>query len=88
MNGGIVVFAITKPLKSTSAVPIRIEVATAPGTLKPLFTISPALRVPDIARIDPTDKSIPPVMMANVIPKAKHAFDDTWRRTFTKFLWE
>ena len=77
MKGGIVVFAITKPLKNPSAVPIKIEVPTASGTLKPLFTIRPALKVPAIARIEPTERSIPPVIIANVMPKARQAFDET-----------
>ena len=77
MKGGIVVLAIMKPLKRPSAVPITIAAITDCWTESPLFTMNPALRVPESARIDPTERSIPPVIIANVIPNARQAFDDT-----------
>jgi hypothetical protein len=37
-----------------------------------------AATTPATATIDPTDKSMPPVMMTNVTPKAKRALMETW----------
>ncbi len=36
------------------------------------------------ARMEPTDKSMPPVKMTNVIPKAMIALMDTWRNKLRK----
>jgi hypothetical protein len=38
------------------------------------------------ARADPTERSIPPVKMTNVIPTAKTMLMDAWRRIFTRLL--
>lgn len=42
----------------------------------------PAINALDKAKIEPTDKSIPPVKITNVIPNAINALIATWRSKF------
>jgi uncharacterized protein (DUF1786 family) len=67
MNGGMRTRAITRPLaKPSSAVQ---QTAAAMATMRP-YALRFAAITPATATIDPTDRSIPPVRMTNVIPRA------------------
>ena len=46
----------------------------------------PAVSALDKAQIDPTDKSIPPVRITKVIPKAISAFDVTCNSKFNRLF--
>ena len=47
-------------------------------------TMRLAITALERARMEPTDKSIPPVKMTKVIPKAMIALMDTWRNKLRK----
>ena len=62
----------------TSAIPI------ASGAGSPAWS-ERASGMPDNARIDPTDRSMPPDTMTNVMPTATIALIDVCSRTFSRF---
>ncbi len=85
INGAILAFAINAPFTAPSSAPIKQAQPIANTGSSPL-TIMPAIKALDNAKIAPTDKSIPPVKITNVIPKAIKALIETWRNKFSKFI--
>ena len=78
INGGKEPFVINKPLKNPHAVPTisAVRIAdTMPKNALPDHDVTalsaPAQSAPERPRIEPTERSIPPVKMTNVIPHAK-----------------
>ncbi|MMZ63950.1 hypothetical protein D1872_262400 [compost metagenome] len=76
INGAIFPFVIMRPLTipmtPPSATPTMMDrIGSKPDT------IILATKALDKARIEPTDKSIPPVKITNVIPKAISALIET-----------
>ncbi len=61
----------------------------APATPTALSTPEPvraaAARTPARPTTEPTDKSMPPVTMTNVRPRARMPFTDTWSRMVDRF---
>ena len=56
-------------------------------TVPPLVLLARlAATTPEKARIEPTDRSMPPVRITKVIPKDKSPFIDICRKTFMRFL--
>ncbi len=67
MNGGRRSSVTHRPLTSPQAAPVNSPSNIAIGTLMPARTDS-AATTPASARIDPTDRSMPPVMITQVAP--------------------
>jgi len=68
-----------------NATPINIPAPIAKPGGRPA-TIKPAVSVPDNAITGPTDKSMPPVRITQVMPTAIIALIDTWRAMFDRLL--
>ncbi|MNJ55758.1 hypothetical protein D3C77_512760 [compost metagenome] len=69
------------PLKKPIKVPITMPNMIATGIGIPLFTINPTVNVPETATVAPTERSIPPKIIINVIPRAKKTLLDTCLKT-------
>jgi hypothetical protein len=67
MNGGKPMRVTNKPLNAPQIAPTTTPPSMPIGTGTPAFT-SIAAATPDSASTDPTDKSIPPVMITHVAP--------------------
>ncbi len=84
MNGGIFPYATLAPLKHPTNAPITAErmIGTingySPGCAK-VAAITPVS-----ATIDPTDRSIPPDTMTNIIPMARIPLMEACLRMFTR----
>ena len=76
MNAGTLKLATMKPLIKPAAVPTRSPAAMATPRGSPWFTIKPTVNVPDIATMDPTDRSMCPSMIMSVIPSAMYVLID------------
>ena len=85
IKGAILPFEINKPLIAPKIAPVKRPIKTANGALIP-FAIKPAVNALESAKVDPTDKSIPPVKITKVIPKAIKPFAATWRSKFNKLF--
>ncbi len=94
-NGGRRNFVMTKPLNQPSTRPARMPATMAPKTVnwtatpnmgraRP-FLSRPAAKAPAKARIAPTDKSIPPVMMTRVMPMDRHKLTEICSRMLRPF---
>jgi hypothetical protein len=75
MNGASPVYAMTSPLASPTA-PHTSSGASSAGTSP--YWLAQAATTPPSANTDPTDRSMPPVMMTNVIPSATTTRNDDW----------
>ena len=85
MNGLIFNGVVRSPLKNPHSIPVTIPIAT-PDNIGAPFSIAIVPSNPPIARIDPTDKSIPPTIMTIVIPIAMIAIKAIWLAIFSRFL--
>src|SRR3954452_21165511 len=81
MNGWIFRTATPMPLTTPTAAPRAIAATAISGTGTPALTRS-AVTTAVSARMDPTDRSMPPVRMTKVIPIAITPTIDAWRETF------
>ena len=70
IKGWISNLAIITPMKAPKSVPTAIEITTATKGCMPNPVTSSAIRTPTKAIIDPTERSIPPDRMTNVMPTA------------------
>ena len=71
MNGCIRRRVISKPFANPNAVAARSDTTSAAGRGHPSRTKVRAKRVADSASMDPTERSIPAVMMTRVMPTAR-----------------
>jgi hypothetical protein len=83
-KGGVFPLAMIRPLKSPHKAPTPkpIRIPTTPGT--PSLRKLAAMTLVS-ARTEPTDRSIPAIMMTKVIPTATMPITETCRRTFIWF---
>jgi hypothetical protein len=91
-KGGTLNFVITQPLKKPKDAPVNTPARRAPKSVKPIKRSSSGIEMPDfnnpaaiaplIAKIDPTDKSIPAVKTTNVIPTEIQMFTEICLKTF------
>ena len=85
MIGGMCRYATNSPLPMPKATPTSSPTPIAKPGGNPA-TISPAVKVPDNAITGPTDKSMPPVRITQVMPTAMIALIDTWRAMLERLL--
>lgn len=94
-NGGILNLVIINPLNNPIAKPAKTPIIDAPRglnlsttpnalSIRPYFK-SFAVTAPENPRIEPTDRSIPPVRMTNVIPTAIQRLTAVCLRMIQKF---
>jgi len=69
-KGAILPLVINTPFIKPIPPPTRIAATEAMNTPIPLFFIKPAAIIPDKAKMEPTERSMPPVRMTKVIPTA------------------
>ena len=67
INGGIPQTDTKNPFTAPQAIPTVRDTATATAVL-PVDASTPEASTPDNPRIEPTERSIPPVKITNVIP--------------------
>ena len=70
MKGGIFVFAITRPFSRPKITPLRIAIRMPTISGSPCQTTAAAPSTPDMAIMEPTDRSMPPRMITIVMPQA------------------
>ncbi len=76
INGATLPFAITTPLIAPKIKPrINATPIAMNGSVPPANKL--AATAPVSAKVEPTDKSIPPVKITNVIPNAINALIET-----------
>ena len=63
---------------------VKIGIETTAAVVQPSIVSSMAQSTDPSARIEPTDRSMPPVRMTSVIPTATMPLLDTWRSTLEK----
>ena len=86
MNGGRLRKAISAPLIRPMS-PAKISEITSVGsTATPQFFIIMAISRPVRAMFEPTDRSIPPEMMTNVMPMAMTKFVEICCNTLSRLL--
>jgi hypothetical protein len=83
MIGGIFSKATKIPLPTPKPTPTNRPMRMASGAGTPA-TISPVVRVPDNAITGPTERSMPPVRITQVMPTAMIALIETWRAMFSR----
>ena len=81
MNGGSRSRVTAMPLAKPHAVPARMPASMPSQTGKPPAFTARAAVTPASARTDPTDRSMPPVMMTQVAPMPRMAIEVTWSAT-------
>ena len=86
INGGIVVFEITRPLNAPETTPITTPTISATGILIPFLDTNPAEITPVSAITEPTDKSMPPSIITIVIPHARSILVEICLNTFSIFF--
>ncbi len=94
-NGGTLNLVMEIPFTNPSKAPTKMPTRLAPRTVKPTYVLrpeisipffsNPAVTAPANARIDPTDRSMPPVRMTNVIPTEMQTLTEICRITFQVF---
>ena len=84
MKGGSRPTVISRPLIRPHASPIASAIAIPTGAGRPLSSAS-ARPIPAKASTDPTDRSMPPEMITNVIPMATMAFRAVCSSTLSRF---
>jgi hypothetical protein len=82
MNGGSRTFATSAPLARPRSVVAPTPASTDGSAPMP---DNAAVMTPAAATSAPTERSIPPVRITNVIPSATSPGMLVWRRTFTRF---
>src|SRR3990172_9098960 len=83
MNGATLPYATAMPLTAPNPVPTASPASNATASGAPPFN-TPASTAPAMARTEPTDRSIPPVRITNVMPAAMIALIETWRVTLSR----
>src|SRR5512139_541182 len=83
MKGGIRAQATTLPVAAPAAAP-SASPAPMPRNDEPLESMTSMATQPDRAASEPTDRSMPAVMMMKVIPAEMMALMETWRATFNR----
>ena len=86
MNGGIVVFAIRMPLNIPKTAPESRPMSMPITSGIPPQTTAPAPRQPDMAMMEPTERSMPPSRMHIVMPHASITLGADWRSTLKIFF--
>jgi hypothetical protein len=84
MKGGMPIIVTVSPLTQPTTRPTRRPAPIPAASPKPRTRTS-AHRIPERATTDPTDRSMPPVRIAKLIPAARIAVNAFWRRTFITF---
>ena len=86
MNGLIFSRVVRKPLASPQARPVSTPTATPAGMAAPrsmaMVPISPPM-----ARMAPTERSMPPAMITSVMPSAMMLITAVCRTTLDRFVW-
>ena len=85
MNGGMRRRAIINPFTQPQSVPARTP-ATIPSITESVETIVIVPTTPENARIEPTDRSIPPETITRVMPSAMMLITAVWRITLEMFV--
>ena len=85
MNGGIFRLVIMKPLANPQTKPASTP-AAMPSSTDPLPTIVIVPMTPANARIEPTDKSMPPATMTRVMPRAIMLITAVCRTTLDRLV--
>ena len=85
MIGGIPAKATNRPLAAPNAAPTTNPAAIASAGGMPAI-IRPAIKVPESAITGPTDRSIPPVRIARLMPAAMMAMIEAWRARLIRLL--
>ena len=79
------IFVTNRPFNKPKATPTPIATTTAIGTGTPLVIRAPAI-IPPSPTTDPTDKSIPPLMINMVIHKEINETCESFLSIFTTFI--
>ena len=85
MNGGMRMRAIINPFAQPQSVPAKTP-ATIPSMTESVETIVIVPTTPEKARIDPTDRSMPPETITRVMPSAMMLITAVWRITLEMFV--
>src|SRR5246127_2571930 len=82
INAGSLALVTSKPLIRPQTAPQRraIRIANGKGTLK--LSFNQPITIIAKARMDPTERSIPPITMTRVMPTARIPRTVTWSRIF------
>src|SRR5215469_9031167 len=83
-NGGIPTKAMRRPLTAPTARAVSSAAPTPAQMLKPAFITTPST-MPVRHTTEPTDRSMPPVMMTAVMPRATMATKAKLRVTLNRF---
>ena len=86
MNGGMLVQAITAPLNRPNTRPESTPIVRPTISGMPPQTTAPAAKQPDMAMMEPTDRSMPPRMMTMVMPQASIRFVELWRSRLNRLV--
>ena len=81
MNGGICVLAMTRPFSRPKSTPERMAIMMPTISGRPCQTTAAAPSTPDMAMIEPTERSMPPRIMTIVMPQASIRLVELWRST-------
>jgi hypothetical protein len=84
INGGILALVISVPLIAPNPTPNKAVIRSTTGTGNPIRAIC-ATRQPEKATTDPTDRSMPPVRITNVIPIPNNPMTEHCRIIFMIF---
>ena len=84
MNGGRPTKAIRAPLRKPKNRPV-ISAAGMPSSPQPAISEQITAAIADAARIEPTDRSMPPVRMTKVMPAASTVLIDACCATIEMF---
>ena len=87
MNGGICVLAMMAPLNRPKMTPERMPMRMPAISGRPHQTTAAAPSTPDMAMMEPTDRSMPPRIMTMVMPQASSRFGALWRSTLKMLRW-
>ena len=84
MKDGTLPRATIKPLSAPKTMPVRIHAET-PRNMEPVLLATSARTTLHSASKEPTERSIPPAIITNVIPKASTMLIDDCSRILVKF---
>ncbi len=85
MKGAMRNCVVMRPLANPHSRPVVIPTATPTGMENP-FSMAMVPSSPPMARIAPTERSIPPMMMIMVMPSAMMLITAVCRTTLERFL--
>jgi hypothetical protein len=86
IKGAILTFDTMNPVIA----PKLVEIIRASNMAIPtgMFLINPATNTPEIATVDPTERSMPPVRITNSIPMLTTILSVTWTKRFCILAFE